>query len=250
MSIKSVVKKLLCRSGIVLSHMRYWCFGRPVVDSKAIPIIINNYNRLTYMQSLISSLTQRGYHNIYIIDNASTYPPLLEYYKDCPYTVFRLESNVGYLALWRTGIYNRFKNSYYVYTDSDMEIDENCPDDFMQKFIEVMEENPMAQKVGFGIRIDDLPDHFKNKEKVICHESQFWKNPVTADVYEAQIDTTFALYRPFCKGKADRYQKTYRTGGRYVIRHLPWYVDSLNLSNEERFYVETITQSTHWSQQA
>ena len=202
------------------------------------------------MMELISSLTERGYHNIFIIDNDSSYPPLLEYYKHCPYKVFRLDSNAGYLALWKTDIYKRFRNSYYVYTDSDMKIDEGCPADFMDKFIDVLNHFPMAQKVGFGIMIDNLPDHFKNKEKVIAHESQFWTKPVSEDVYEAQIDTTFALYRPFCKGKADRNQKTYRTGGKYVIQHLPWYVDSLNLSEEERYYVETITQSTHWSQQA
>ena len=107
-------------------------------------------------------------------------------------------------------------------------------DDFISKFIDVLNHFPMAQKAGFGIRIDDLPDHFKNKAMVIAHESQFWAKPVAEDVYEAQIDTTFALYRPFCKGKADRNQKTYRTGGKYVIQHLPWYVDSSNLSEEER----------------
>lgn len=250
MSIKSVVKTLICRSCIIVSHIRYWFTGKKTDDVKSIPIIINNYNRLTYMKELISSLTKRGYCNIYIIDNNSTYPPLLEYYKDCPYTVFRLDQNVGYLSLWKTGIYNRFKNSYYVYTDSDVVLDENCPDDFMQKFVDVMEDRFMAQKVGFGIRIDDLPDHFKNKGKVIGHEAQFWSKRVAEDLYEAQIDTTFALYRPFCKGKADRYQKTYRTGGRYVIKHMPWYVDSSDLSDEEQYYIETITQSTHWSQQA
>lgn len=250
MTLKGIIKIILCRAGIILSHLRFALFGKKTDDIKMIPIIINNYNRLTYMKKLISSLTERGYHNIYIIDNKSTYKPLLDYYETCPYPVFRLDENVGYMSLWKTEIYKRFRNSYYVYTDSDMMIDEACPDDFMEKFVDVLNRFPMAQKAGFGIRIDDLPDHFKNKEKVIEHESQFWIRSVGEDVYEAQIDTTFALYRPFCKGKADRYQKTYRTGGRYVIRHLPWYVDSSNLSEEERFYVDTIIRSTHWSQQA
>lgn len=250
MSLKNFVKTVICRLGIIWSHIGFAFVGNKTVDIKNIPIIINNYNRLSYMKELISSLTERGYHNIHIIDNNSSYPPLLEYYEHCPYKVFRLEENVGYLALWKTGIYKSFRNSYYVYTDSDMKIDEGCPDDFMSKFIDVLNHFPMAQKAGFGIRIDDLPDHFKNKAMVIAHESQFWAKPVAEDVYEAQIDTTFALYRPFCKGKADRNQKTYRTGGKYVIQHLPWYVDSSNLSEEERYYVDTITQSTHWSQQA
>ena len=250
MILKSIIKKILCRLGILLSHVRYFLSGTATADPKNVPIIINNYNRLSYMKQLISTLEERGYHNIYIIDNNSTYPPLLKYYDSCPYNVFRLNENVGYLALWKTDIYKRFQDSYYVYTDSDMKIEDDCPDDFMQKFIEVMDCFPMAQKVGFGITIDDLPDHFKNKDEVIRHESQFWEVQVKPDIFEAQIDTTFALYRPFCKGKADRYQKTYRTGGRYRIKHLPWYVDSSNMTEEERYYVDTITQSTYWSQKS
>ena len=201
------------------------------------------------MKRLIDSLTARGYHNIYIIDNDSTYPPLLDYYKECPYKVFRLDKNIGYLAIWKTDIYKQFWKSYYVYTDSDMEIDEGCPDSFMQKFIYILEKYPWSQKAGFGLRIDDLPDWYHNKESVILHESRFWENAVEEGIYQAEIDTTFALYRPYSGGKADRYQKTYRSGFPYVIRHLPWYADSSSLSAEDEYYINTITQSTHWSGQ-
>lgn len=261
MSVKSVLKKIIpasvmsvyhicrCRTGIFISKIRYMLSGVETKDPKSVPVVINNYNRLSYLEKLIDSLTSRGYHNIYIIDNKSTYPPLLEYYKTCPYKVYMLEKNVGYLAMWQTDVYKDFWKSYYVYTDSDMQIDDLCPDDFMQKFIDILEKYPSAQKAGFALRIDDLPDCFRNKESVIQHEDRFWHNEVENGVYEAEIDTTFALYRPFCGGKADRYQKTYRTGFPYVIRHLPWYADSLSLSAEDEYYINTITQSTHWSKQ-
>jgi len=74
---------------------------------KDIPIIINNYNRLTTLQALISFLEKCGYRNLFIIDNASTFPPLLEYYEACPYKVFRLKDNVGHLSLWKTVIYKK-----------------------------------------------------------------------------------------------------------------------------------------------
>lgn len=247
--LKSWVKTLFCRLGIIVSHIRYKLFGKVINNPYDIPIIINNYNRLTYLKRLIDSLTARGYHNIYIIDNDSTYPPLLDYYKECPYKVFRLDKNIGYLAIWKTDIYKQFWKSYYVYTDSDMEIDEGCPDSFMQKFIYILEKYPWSQKAGFGLRIDDLPDWYHNKESVILHESRFWEDEIEDGIYQAEIDTTFALYRPFSGGKADRYQKTYRTGFPYVIKHLPWYADSSSLSSEDEFYINTITQSTHWSQQ-
>lgn len=247
--LKSRIKTVICRLGIIISHIRYKLFGRAINNPYDVPIIINNYNRLTYLKLLIDSLTVRGYHNIYIIDNNSTYPPLLDYYTVCPYKVFRLNRNVGYLAIWKTDIYKQFWKSYYVYTDSDMEIDENCPDNFIQKFIDILEKYPWCQKAGFALRIDNLPDCYHNKESVIFHESRFWEDEIEDGIYQAEIDTTFALYRPFSGGKADRYQKTYRTGFPYVIKHMPWYADSSSLSSEDEFYINTITQSTHWSQQ-
>lgn len=215
-----------------------------IVDVKKIPIIINNYNRLTYLKLLIDSLVRRGYNNIFIIDNNSTYPPLLKYYENCPFPIFKLSENLGYQALWKTKIYNKFKNSYYVYTDPDVMIEEFCPEDFLQIFFSILVKYPFAQKVGFGLRIDDLPDNYINKKKVIEWEIQFWKNEVASNIYRAHIDTTFALYRPFCGKYAI---ETYRTGYPYLMKHLPWYVDSSALSEEEKYYITSITQPTHWS---
>ena len=56
-----------------------------ITDYHDIPVIINNFNRLEYLKKLIESLEIRGYRNIYIIDNLSTYPPLLQYYNTCKY---------------------------------------------------------------------------------------------------------------------------------------------------------------------
>lgn len=246
-SIKKITHICYHNCIIIFNKLRWMIFGRQIVNPKNIPIIINNYNRLTYLKSLINSLTKRGYTNIYILDNKSTYPPLLEYYKSCPFTVIHLSGNLGYKALWESDVFNRFKRSYYVYTDSDMEINPDCPDDFMQHFLNILKRYPLSQKVGFGLQIDDLPDHFINKEKVIEHESRFWTREVEPGIYKADIDTTFALYRPYCKGVASIYQEVYRTGRPYIIKHLPWYVDSNNMSDEELYYVNNISQSTHWS---
>ena len=235
---------------MIFAHCRYMVCGKEIIDTKEIPIIINNYNRLSYLLKLIDSLTSRGYHNIYIIDNKSTYPPLLEYYKKTPYTVFQLDKNVGYQALWKTNIFKKFKNSFYVYTDSDLELDTLCPDDFLDYFYYLLKKYPFAQKVGFGIRIDDLPDCYEHKQDVIKWEKKFWALEKEPGVYRAEIDTTFALYRPFCHGIASARKETYRLGFPYVVKHLPWYVDSKNMSDEDKFYVSTIVQSTHWSKQS
>lgn len=248
--LRKLYNRIRCRSSIYLSRLLYNIYGEDIEDYKTIPIIINNFNRLDYLKRLIESLEKRGYYNLYIIDNKSTYPPLLEYYKDCKYTVFRLDENVGYMAIWKTDVYRRFRKSWYVYTDSDVVIDEDCPEDFMKCFISVLNKYKNAQKVGFGIRIDNLPDQFKNKLDVVNHESKFWNIEIEESLYSAPIDTTFALYRPFCSGPADDYHETYRTGFPYVIQHLPWYVDSSAMTDEEIYYIRNIKQSTHWSKQA
>lgn len=245
--IKDIIHINYHRAIILFNKLRWYITGSKISNPKDIPIIINNYNRLEYLKMLIDSLTSRGYYNIHILDNNSTYPPLLEYYKSCPFSVIYLGKNIGYKALWESGVFNKFKDSYYVYTDSDMEIAAECPDDFMQHFLDILKRYPLSQKVGFGLRIDDLPDHFINKAGVIKHESQFWTKAIEPELYRADIDTTFALYRPYCKGVASIYHEVYRTGKPYIIRHLPWYVDTNNMSDEELYYVNNITQSTHWS---
>lgn len=246
---KGLIYRIEHRVMVLLAGLRFLLkngMKSPDIDYFNIPIIINNFNRLGFLKKLINSLEQRGYTNIHIIDNNSTYPPLLEFYNSCPYTVYLLHKNVGYKAIWETGIYEQFKHSYYVYTDSDMEIDESCPKNFMEHFVKILQNNWTAQKVGFGIRIDDLPDSYLQKESVIEWESQFWKKEVEPGLYQAWVDTTFALYRPYCKGAANHCHKVFRTGYPYLIRHLPWYNMS-EFKSEEEFYLSMIKTSTHWS---
>lgn len=232
---------------VTYANIKFRIWGIDISDSHNVPILINNYNRLEYLKILINGLESRGYRNIHIIDNNSTYPPLLEYYKTTPYDVILLGKNVGYDALWKTKVYDRFKKSYYVYTDADLEIDVKCPEDFMDYFMEILRQHPFCQKVGFSLRIDDIPDHYKNKAAVQSSESQFWKNKTKDGLYKARIDTTFALYRPFCKGASNGGYEVYRTPEPYIVRHLPWYIDPSNMSDEEKYYINSGLIATEWS---
>lgn len=247
----SLLKKII-RPAYYWVESRYYLFlgflfPSKITDSKRIPIIINNRNRITYLLQLIDSLEKKGYTNIHIIDNNSSYPPLLDYYKRCPYHVYRLERNVGYLALWKTDIYKKFIKDYYVYTDSDVVPINDCPDDFMEFFLATLKKFRSAEKVGFSLMIDDLPDTYLKKEKVIEWEKRYYEKKKNHLLYIAPIDTTFALYRPFIKKEVIHSHLTFRTAFPYSARHLPWYVDSSNLGEEEKYYIENASTSTHWT---
>ncbi len=209
------------------------------------PIVINSFNRVTYLRSLVDALRSRGYENIYVIDNASTYAPLHEYYRREGLKVFYLDTNVGYLALWRTRVWSEFSHNYYVYTDSDVVPVEECPQDFIAFMFALLKNIPPAGKVGFGLKIDDLPEENPLSAHVIAHERRFWADPVDENVYIAPVDTTFALYRPRVSGGF--WVPALRTGFPYVARHLPWYEDPENPSEEIRFYQSEVKQKTHWT---
>ena len=224
-----------------------YIFRSKITNGYDIPIIINNRNRLTFLKNLIESLEVKGYRNIFIIDNNSDYQPLLDYYKTCPYKIFRLDRNVGYLALWQTEIYKNFIKDFYVYTDSDVVPAEDCPDDFLNQFLQVMKSDKSLMKIGLSLKIDDLPDYFSMKNQVLDWESQYWKVESNDNrYYIANVDTTFALYRPFVRGGASRL-KMYRSKKPYSAYHMPWYNDSQNLNDEELFYINSAKTSTHWT---
>ena len=235
------------RIHLIMLWLRERLFVRSYADYDFhnIPIIINNYNRLEYPLLLIGALERLGYKNIYIIDNKSSYPPLLEYYERCPYKVFRLDQNVGHLALWKTGISKKFRNQWFIYTDADIVPGKDCPSDFVERLYRIaLKYN--ALKVGFALHIDDLPDSYEHKDKVVSWERHFWDKPLEPDVYDAEIDTTFSLYRPNVQRRWIDRGLNVRVAGNMAAHHMPWYLDSANLSEEERYYISTCNSSASW----
>ncbi len=215
------------------------------MELKEFPIIINNFNRLDYLKKLILNLRSRGFENIHILDNNSSYLPLLEYYETAPIRHIEfLKQNLGYLAFWKSGYYLEFIDKHFILTDPDCLPDKNCPADFIEKALNIFDQYPFIEKVGLGLRIDDLPDNYDKKANVISHEAQFWKGG-TKDFYYAGVDTTFAVYRPNRMGGF--WLKGARLKPPYLVQHLPWYQNSLSPSGEELFYKKTSNQDTNWT---
>jgi hypothetical protein len=216
----------------------------PTLNYKKFPVIINNFNRLTYLQELLQWLESAGMTNIHIIDNQSDYKPLLDYYKKLPYQIYLLDTNMGQNALWDTVVFKQFSSGYYIYTDPDILPIKECSLNVIGNFYNLLQKYHNISKVGFGLKIDDLPDSYPLKQKVIRWESKFWKKEIEKGVYEALIDTTFALYRPYVSGGDNI--PALRTGGDFVARHLPWYEDPKYLSQESIHYLKSATKASSW----
>lgn len=196
---------------------------------------------------MMDQLHSFGYKNIYILDNDSTYPPLLEYYKTINAKVIYLKQNVGYMALWQSDVFNQFKNKFYVYSDPDILMQDDCPKDFVYQLYTHLNEYSGKEKAGVALKIDDIPDHYKHKADINGWEKQNWEKQLKPDVYDALVDTTLALYKPLAYGNAEQCAAI-RVAGKLTARHLPWYINSDNISEEEQFYRNTILKtSTYWS---
>jgi len=129
---------------------------------------------------------------------------------------------------------------------------EEVPADFLEHMVEIILEHKMP-KLGLGLKLDDIPDHYKHKEEVIGHELRLVEIHKThldskyCRIDKVPIDTTFALCKiPDCGLCGD----AWRMGTPYIARHLPWYYDSENIPEEEKFMrANKASDIGHWSSQ-
>jgi len=225
--------------------------------SEAVPVFVNCFNRVSVLRSLVDWLLNTEQRRLVLLDNASTYPPLLSYYHDLAIEprvmVVQLGNNLGQNALWASGLLLRLglTATPFIYTDPDILPDPGCPRDWLWHFVSILKQHPGMLKAGFGLRIDDLPSCYRFHAEVQEWEKQFWEIPIGEGQYNAPIDTTFALYRG---GNWDtnailaaKYRAV-RTGQPYLARHLDWYIDSANQTEEQRYYqAHAIPGMTNWS---
>lgn len=198
------------------------------------PVFVILRDRYESLAQLLKWLESQKLKKIIFIDNDSRLPQLVDFLSKTDYQVLELGRNMTHKAPWTAGIIKVLcPEDFYVITDPDI-IPTVTQKDALKHFYEVHKQFPQYMKVGFGLKIDDLPDEYPLKNEVIKWESQFWKNKLIEGVYEAGVDTTFAVYKP----RTYQYMlnPSIRLGEPFVARHLPWYHRTDNLSDEEIFY--------------
>jgi len=218
---------------------------------KQIPIYISCRDTVSDLCQLVAWLEGAGHERIVLVDNASTWSPLLDYLHESPHRVVHLADNIGPRAFWDAGIFeiDRIPDEPYVVTDPDVLPTEDCPTDLVDHLLEGLDRYPIIDKAGVGLKIDDLPRHYKHRELVLEWESQFWQAGLGPGFFRAQIDTTFAVYRPSIV--AWSLQPAARSDIPYLARHLPWYSDLSSPTEEELYYRERARSGkggSNWTQ--
>jgi hypothetical protein len=217
------------------------------IDYKDIPVYICNFNRLDATKRLYNWLVAAGMRKIFIVDNMSTYPPLLDWYKDSGVQVISMGANIGPWASWNR--INALQDTPFVFTDSDIVPAEGCPQNLVEACLQTyLEAGPSCGKVGPGLRLDNVPEnnlkteYFKEGSEPRTleeWEGRFWTRKRNSKIssFNAPIDTTFALYggnATFTNG-----WQNIRLDFPYVVEHTPWYV-SAPYTEEEIFYRNTV----------
>lgn len=200
------------------------------------PVIVNVRDRLSPLRDLVTWLERVGQNEIVLCDNDSTYEPLLDYLAATPHRVVRLGTNLGHRAPWLSGLVTELGlDRPFVVTDPDVVPSAECPDDALEVFHDVLSRYPDVDKVGFSLRLDDLPRHYAHRDAVIRWEDQFWRDRHPSGFWRAAIDTTLAVYRA---GEHHQNDRALRSPSPYLARHMPWYQDSANPDDEQRYYAE------------
>lgn len=218
-----------------------------------IPAVIVGYNQLSYIKRMVAQLEKYVEH-IIIVDNNSTYQPLLEYYEhDYKHTLLRQKINPGSSALQTSKQVQELTGDIYLITDPDILLNPNLPDNFIEILLEISE-HFQAYSVGFALDIwrDDIrQDHqitvYGKNYTIVEWEQQFWKARIPYKAYElyaAQIDTTFSIKnRKYFRKRGG----CIRIAGNFTATHMPWLTNyKQTIDKDELEYYMTLSSRTNW----
>jgi hypothetical protein len=212
-----------------------------------IPVFIIAFNNPTYVSSMVEQLLKYT-TDVYIIDNCSTFPPMIKLLNETKANVVRMPENYGHNVYQRSEIQELIRGDYYCITDPDLTLNPNLPSNFIEILRDISEEY-QNNKVGFAL------DHLNNIRMNVTYngkfitewESIFWVNPIdhpTLKLYSAAIDTTFCLIN---KKYSNRPFANIRVAGNFTCIHRPWlvtYQDDIP-SDELSFYIAN-TKNSSW----
>ena len=155
-------------------------------DPQQYPVFIPIRDRLSCLLELLAWLEAAGQREIWLIDNDSTYAPLLQFLEGTQHHVVRTGRNMGHRSPWLSGTVQRQAHGrYFIVTDPDVVPDPGCPPDVLQLFRSLLDEYPHIDKAGFGLRTDDLPECYALRADVVDWERPFWVTELRPGILDA-----------------------------------------------------------------
>lgn len=186
--------------------------------------------------------TYDGVGEIFIVDNGSTYEPLLEWYDTFPCEIVRCH-NIGHTAPWASGLVSKLNAEFYVVTDSDLNIDSTPKDSLLYLKEKMLSLN--LNKIGFGLEWQTVTESSPYYDYLQINERQRWESSqIVQDIaVNVPIDTTFSL---------SNVQNYFIGGGStfspYTAQHKPWFINTDKLTDAEvqeyKYYTDHAEKSS------
>lgn len=210
-------------------------------------LIIPTFNNPTYLRNMLEQLKTLMWENYLIIDSGSTYPPMQEELNALPEDKkIILRGNLGPRYFSENNTFYQTLPEIFCVSDPDIEFNPKLPSNFVEILIAVSEKLKSG-KVGFALDISFSVPIKENKyileskiQTIREYESKYWKKPVgnqfNLEIFDAPIDTTFAIYNKRYFKPEKSFTKAIRIGGDFSAIHLPWLERELLPRDEIQFY--------------
>lgn len=235
-----------------------------------IPIFVITCDRLEMLKKSMESYSDhiKAPFKIVICDQGTTFKPTVNFLK-------RMGSN-GTKVYWRGNVnkgrernlardnagineyiqdyFKTHPKSNYVVTDPDIFLDD-VNGDILEAYTYLLGVMPEIAVVGPMLRIDDIPERYPLRRRLLKnsrHRSFHLRekhiinyNGGKIKYIHAKIDTTFGMYRAGTQWR--RLQIGIRTFAPYSAKHLDWYVDPQNMTEDQKYYMGRASRNAHWS---
>jgi len=215
-----------------------------------VPVFIISFNRLGCLRKLVEWLASAELAEPVIVDNGSTYRPLLDWFAQVrgSIAIQAFPDNYGPYRVWEQRLFATHtspEQPFYVVTDPDIVPIPECPKDAIPRLIDTWNQL-RCPKVGLSLRLDTIPDTLPTGRDI-----RGWETTLQSDLggdggggapvprhYTSLLDTTFQV------NHRDVLPPSYGSTGirlapPYQADHLGWNLDPQRLSDEDKYYWDT-----------
>lgn len=215
---------------------------------RQIPVFVNSYEQLTYLRDTLDWFFDHGFCNITVLDQGSTYLPLLAHYARPDFRsrvrLLRFRNIGPRRAIRRVAAMTDYDKPF-IFTDPDLELPTTPDPAFVTRLLQLGRHYDVV-KVGLALDIHservngNLPI---GRYTIRRYYRRFFSNQVEKDVFRVGVDTTFFAYvpRPLPRredilSSQPRIPALRVSGDGFLAQHRPWLFHNGMPPEEEAYY--------------